>query len=590
MSSLLEVYNNLLLSKGFFEQRERRQLIEYALDLLEKTAKEGGVLFLQLPTGYGKTAITFTSFFHAIINPESFWRVIHVSPLRSIIDDIYKRTMIGYEKVLANISRDDHRETLVKAFNRYVGAQMMLSPGSPYLQKRLTITTFDTFSISLAKIPVREVSEIARGIGYGHFDVPRASILESLVVMDEIHSFLSEVSRSKALEVLTSIILYLVECRNPLTLMSATMPKTLVKNLLGTLKSLSGSFYYRELYYGDDGVVDKDWENEQINKSIETYILRCKNNSIDSIINKALELSSSCNRVLVVLNTIRRALQVYRRLKEELESHKLILLHSKFKRADRNNKLNAIGEKEKWLLVSTQVIESGVDISANALITDAAPANNLVQRAGRVARKSSDKDGVIIIVEDAEEVNKGFGIYDCEVLKTTLEELERHVAGSKVKISWRSLDHNDYIGYQKFVDKVYSKRNWLFYPDEMYYRLVSSFEWSPSDAIDFLIKLYDGSFLRDSPQIPLIVGSLDEPEGGKDYMKLIENSIPVSLEDIERLLRKGVVIYKLMDRGIEELKPRDLSKLTREVVLRKVIALHVPESSGVYTSEDGLIV
>ncbi|MEM0217687.1 MAG: CRISPR-associated helicase Cas3' [Candidatus Nezhaarchaeales archaeon] len=591
MPSLLKVYNNLLLSKGFFKEERRRQLIEHALDLLEETAKEGGVLFLQLPTGYGKTAITFTSFFHAIIDPEFFWRVIHVSPLRSIIDDIYGRMMDGYERVLASVVENDHCGMLAKAFDKYVGTQMMLSPGSPYLQKRLTITTFDTFSISLAKIPVKEVREITRGVGYGHFDIPRASILESLVVMDEIHNFLSEASENRALGILISIIRYLVECRNPLTLMSATMPRTLVENLLSTLKSLSGSFHHRELYYGDDGVVDKDWENEQINKSIVTCILRCKNNSIDNIASKALELSSSYDRVLIVLNTIRRALQVYRRLKEELGSHKPILLHSKFKRADRNDKLNDIEKKEKWLLVSTQVIESGVNISANALITDMAPANNLVQRAGRVARRPSDKEGVVVMVEDAEEVGKGFGVYDHEVLKATLEELKRHVVSDKVKISWRSLDLDDHIGYQRFVDEVYSRKNWFFYPEEMYYRLVSSFKWSPDDAIDCLIKLYDGSFLRDSPQIPLIVGSLDEVKGSGDYMELIENSIPIDLEDVKRLLRKGVMVSKLLDgRGIEELKPRDLGKLIREVVSGRVIALHVPESSDVYTSDEGLIV
>ncbi|MEM2622779.1 MAG: CRISPR-associated helicase Cas3' [Candidatus Nezhaarchaeales archaeon] len=558
---------------------------------MEETAKEGGVLFLQLPTGYGKTAITFTSFFHAIINPEFFWRVIHISPLRSIIDDIYKGMMKGYERVLANIVENDHFEILVKAFDKYVGAQMMFSPGSPYLQKRLTITTFDTFSISLAKMPVAEVREIAKGIGYGHFDVPRASVFESLVVMDEIHTFLSEASENKALEVLISIIRYLVECRNPLTLMSATMPKTLVENLLSILKNLSGSFHHRELYYGDNGMVDKDWENEQINKSIITCILQCKNNSIDNIASKALELSSSYDKVLIVLNTIQRALQVYRRLKEEL-SHKPILLHSKFKRADRDDKLNNIDRKEKWMLISTQVIESGVNISANALITDVAPANNLVQRVGRVARRSSDKEGIIVIIEDVEKVNKGFGIYDYEVLKVTLEELKRHVVSNKVKISWRSLDYDDYIGYQRFVDEVYSRKNWFFYyPDSMYYRLISSFEWSSDDAVDLLIKLYDGSFLRDSPQIPLIVSSLDEVKGGRDYMELIENSIPIDLEDVKGLLRKGVMISKLMyNRGIEELKPKDLNKLIREVVSGRIVALHVPESSDVYMSDEGLIV
>ncbi|MEM0488857.1 MAG: DEAD/DEAH box helicase, partial [Candidatus Bathyarchaeia archaeon] len=313
MSLLPRIYNDFLLSKDFFEDGERRPIIEHALGLLEDTSKEGGVLFLQLPTGYGKTTITFTSFFRAIVNPDFFWRVIHISPLRSIVEDIYRRIREGCEKALADINNAGD-------FEQLIGAQMMLLPGSPYLQKRLTITTFDTFSLSLAKTPVREISEIARGIGHGHFDIPRASILEALVVMDEIHTFLSETGESRALGVLTSTIRYLMEFRIPLVLMSATMPKVFVNKIL---ESSPCSTHRKEIYYGDEGVVDKDWENEQINKKIETKLLQ---GNIDDIVKKSLELSSSYDRTLVVLNTIPRARQVYCELRKKWKYDKPLVL------------------------------------------------------------------------------------------------------------------------------------------------------------------------------------------------------------------------------------------------------------------------
>ncbi|MEM1659881.1 MAG: CRISPR-associated helicase Cas3' [Candidatus Bathyarchaeia archaeon] len=581
MSLLPRIYNDFLLSKDFFEDGERRPIIEHALGLLEDTSKEGGVLFLQLPTGYGKTTITFTSFFRAIVNPDFFWRVIHISPLRSIVEDIYRRIREGCEKALADINNAGD-------FEQLIGAQMMLLPGSPYLQKRLTITTFDTFSLSLAKTPVREISEIARGIGHGHFDVPRASILEALVVMDEIHTFLSETGESRALGVLTSTIRYLMEFRIPLVLMSATMPRVFVNKIL---ESSPCSTHRKEIYYGDEGVVDKDWENEQINKKIETKLLQ---GNIDDIVKKSLELSSSYDRTLVVLNTIPRARQVYCELRKKWKYDKpLVLLHSKFKKEDREKKLKIVSKEKKWTLVSTQVVESGINISANALITDTAPANNLVQRAGRVARKSSDNEGIMVIIEETKEVERGFGIYNTEILKATHEELKKHVSDDKVKILWRNLDYNGYIGYQKFVNKVYSKGRWNFYPDPLYYRLISSFEWHPEDTIRALMELYHGSFLRGSPLIPLVA----DPSGELDYINyraFMEKTIPIAVEDVGRMLRKGIKVEKIVRKEKrverEEFEPRDLNKLVEKFISGRIIALQVNDPEITYTGDEGLMI
>lgn len=580
MPSLVEIYNNFLLSEGFFKEKRTRPLIEHSLNLLEDTSREGGVLFLQLPTGYGKTAITFTALFHPIVEPEFFWRVMHVAPFRSIVDDVYRRIKEGFMRVLPNHA---------SAFENFVGAQMMFLHDSPYLQKRLAITTFDTLSLFLAKIPVGEISEIARGVGYGHFDIPRASILEALAVMDEIHAFLSEKEKTQAMEVLMSMLAYLVSSHAPIVLMSATMPKVHIKEMLTSLRNISGSFYYKEIYYGDRGVIDKDWENEQFNKRIETSFLR---GDVDDIVKESLEQISRYNKVLVVLNTIPRARQVYRKLKETLGSgeKQLILLHSKFRRKDRNNKLETAKKKEEWVFISTQVIEAGVDISADALVTDIAPANSLVQRAGRVARWASDTEGTIVIVEESREAEQGFGVYDREIMQWTSEELKQHTTNGKVKMMWRNLDSHDNINYQKFVDNVYSKKNLRFGIDSIYYRLITSFEWTPDDAIKCLVNLYDGSFLRDSPLIPLIVGPLEEI----DYETLTENCVPIDLNDIAKMLRKGIEVKKVVRKEgevrFEKLEPRDLNYLVSALIVGKVVALRVSEPGVVYTEEEGLII
>jgi CRISPR-associated endonuclease/helicase Cas3 len=53
------------------------------------------------------------------------------------------------------------------------------------------------------------------------------------------------------------------------------------------------------------------------------------------------------------------------------------------------------------MVVATQVVEAGLNVSCELLVTEVAPADSLVQRAGRCARNVKEKDGCCIIVEPA---------------------------------------------------------------------------------------------------------------------------------------------------------------------------------------------
>lgn len=570
MLSLPEVYN-FLSHNGFFDGKVERPLINYALNSLERVSKEGGVLLLQLPTGYGKTAMTFSSSIRAIIQPDYFWRVIHVSPLRSIINDIYYRAIKGFKRILS------YDELTIK---KLIAPQMMFFSGSPYLQRKFVITTFDTLSLSIAKIPISEMSSIVEGKGYGHFDIPRASILESLVIMDEIHSFLSEANETKALQVLISIMEYLAESKTPLLLMSATIPKVHAENLLNRIGDLS-SAYCERIYYGENGLIDKDFENEQKNKNLKAELMK---GTCEDIANKCLEFSSSYNKILIVLNTIPRALKVYNELIKR--GLKPILLHSKFKEKDKEDRIRAIKGNE-WILVSTQVIEAGVDLSANVLITDIAPANNLIQRIGRVARKPSDTEGIIIILGDPKEMEHGYHIYDSELVNITMEELFKYFDGNYVRVSWRSLGDNTHIGYQKFIDNVYSKKSWKFIDDSVYNRFISYFKWTTKDIIISLMDFYNGSFIRDSPLIPLILSSehLDLTEESFDLIKLRDHMIAIDLNDVKQMIKKGIKIKKITKEGkSEELK---IDSLVKEIITERTIALCAPEQ--IYNEKEGLM-
>lgn len=94
---------------------------------------------------------------------------------------------------------------------------------------------------------------------------------------------------------------------------------------------------------------------------------------------------------LVVLNTVEAAQQVFRHLKDAPADR--MLVHSRFRGVERRELMAAVtGRPENRIVVSTQVVEAGIDLNASVLITEAAPWPSLVQRAGRCNRTGTVRD------------------------------------------------------------------------------------------------------------------------------------------------------------------------------------------------------
>ena len=99
---------------------------------------------------------------------------------------------------------------------------------------------------------------------------------------------------------------------------------------------------------------------------------------------------------LVVLNTVERAVGVWQELQQDKvlkdKGTDIRLVHSRFRPAERRAWSGAILNREACgpgtnrIIVSTQVVEAGVDISVTLLVTELAPWPSLVQRFGRCAR------------------------------------------------------------------------------------------------------------------------------------------------------------------------------------------------------------
>ena len=134
---------------------------------------------------------------------------------------------------------------------------------------------------------------------------------------------------------------------------------------------------------------------------------------------------------LVIINTVERAQGVYRELNNtrriSLEAER-VLVHSRFRESDREQKQGAItadidSSGPGMIVVATQAVEAGVDISARTLITELAPWPSLVQRFGRCNRTGKDEQGDIFWV-DIGERRQDTSPYDPEEIVPTRQRMK----------------------------------------------------------------------------------------------------------------------------------------------------------------------
>jgi CRISPR-associated endonuclease/helicase Cas3 len=130
-------------------------------------------------------------------------------------------------------------------------------------------------------------------------------------------------------------------------------------------------------------------------------------------------LKAHQNRLtLVVVNTVRAARELYRSLESPVTPRQRkprekpptgspipVLIHSRFRPVDRKRKMDQLIEADEALrpdsansekypfgaiVIATQVVEAGIDISAQTMITELAPWPSIVQRFGRLNRTGTE--------------------------------------------------------------------------------------------------------------------------------------------------------------------------------------------------------
>ncbi|WP_346897407.1 CRISPR-associated helicase Cas3' [Clostridium sp. UBA7503] len=131
---------------------------------------------------------------------------------------------------------------------------------------------------------------------------------------------------------------------------------------------------------------------------------------------------------LIILNTVKSTLEVFDFLKEELSgARKVIYLSTEIIPEVRLKIIKEIkNSKEKYILVSTQLIEAGVDLDFDIVYRDIAPMDCINQSAGRANRNGVNGKGIVKIYRLIGESGKTFAsyVYAGPLLEATFKILD----------------------------------------------------------------------------------------------------------------------------------------------------------------------
>lgn len=394
-----------------------RPLIREAAETLSSALSVGrypGLVVVDAPTAYGKTTQS-PAIYSKIRGAVSSY--IHVLPMRAMVRDAYVSAVDASGRTPTSSLL---REVLGGGHWSRVGYQAMalgLRGKSPFFVREVVYTTLHSFVMNIYRMPVAEAGQFSR-----HYELPRAFILNSLTVFDEAHLY-------GGWRPFTIALRYLISSRTPVVVESATMPPTAYSEL-GRIAGDTGCtvLTLREL---DDvsgcevrTVRDSDFVEKACRDTVwHTELVEGSSSIVDAVVGAVLKHLRAGRKVLAVLNTPEDAVRVWRELRRVRQGSWLI--HGRMLPSEREASLRAYrGDGSASVLVATQVVEAGVEVNADAVVTAPASPSSLIQRAGRAARRGKGEGWVTVVVGEGDE---GLGPYRGIRLGEVLGALRRVV-------------------------------------------------------------------------------------------------------------------------------------------------------------------
>lgn len=393
----------------------------------------GRSVITQAPTGTGKTRASLAPFVQAFydLSARSFPRkCIYSVPMRVLASQFHAE----YVDLSARYQRLYAR----KAINTKI--QTGDCPEDPKFEGDLIFTTIDQSLSSALAVPY-SLSPAMGNLNAGAF-------YSSYLIFDEFHLF-PQSGEDGSEGAMTTTLALLMNLKNvvPFVLMTATFSSTMLQELASML---------------DAEIVQVSPEEYRAIASGNGQQARSRRYQIhDEEMSAQAILTAHHTRTIAICNQVQRAQSLFETLQQLAgDDVAIVLLHSRFTQEDRRSKEEWIRRefgKEKAerklasvILVATQVIEVGLDVTCENLHTEIAPANAVFQRAGRCARYPGEQ-GVV-------------HVYNVPLQQMCHREGRRNYLPYSAPISekaWRSLQSRDgqvldFTDEQAVIDEVHT--------------------------------------------------------------------------------------------------------------------------------------
>lgn len=274
------------------------------------------------------------------------------------------------------------------------------------LAEKLTFSTID----QLFKFPLL----------YKGFEIELSTLAYSKIVLDEIQAY-----DPKIVAILLHGLKMIDDMGGKWMIMTATLPAIFIEQL-EKLNLLGEQTLQQTMLLADD-------RHEHVEVPRRHRIL-IEDKSLDEMVENIVEKSHN-QKVLVVVNTVAQALQMYDTLKSQNEAS-TFLLHSQFIPLDRMQKEQGIlnfaqlEDARSGIWICTQIVEASLDVDFDFLFTEAATPDALFQRFGRCNRKGKRFGGHVpnitnvYIAGNLEEVSGIDTIYEKQIVQNGLQFLK----------------------------------------------------------------------------------------------------------------------------------------------------------------------
>ena len=366
-------------------------------------------------------------------------KIFFVLPLRTAINAIYKR----FDEVIIKGENKEERVGLLhsNSLEYYLNNKKELVIDDKD-EKEMDILEYNKRGKHLSlPVTICTPDQIFNFIlKYKGYESKLATLSYSKIILDEMQMY-----DASLLAAVIFGITKIIEMGGKIAIVTATFPpiieyflnKYLMKDNKNVIKDLDKP---EEIVEEPIFIKKKFTNNEKIRHNI---VLIDDEIGIEHILwqfKKNKKENKKSNKILVICNTIKKAQEIYLKLKEEDDlKDKINMLHSNFIREDREEKEKNIldfGKTEfdgEGIWISTSLVEASLDIDFDYLFTELQDLNSLFQRFGRCNRKgkkSVDETNCFIYlkIEDKYLKEKGskYGFIDKDIYENSKKGLENY--------------------------------------------------------------------------------------------------------------------------------------------------------------------